>query len=100
MILFGMNFLHLWLLSVLKEVVLFDFIVSQGLNTSSVPLLGLAQLLVILLFGGDGFPLGNVILLVVHSLLLGHGEESWVLVSEEGTWLGLVVHRMPLSHRS
>lgn len=64
LLVFWMELLHRsWFL---LEVILFDLIISQGLNTGSVPLLSLTKLLVVLLLSSNGLSLGDVILIIVH----------------------------------
>ena len=62
----------------LKVVILFDFVLSEGLDSGGVPLFSLAKLLVVLLLSGNGFSAGNVVSLVVQGLLFGQGMESVV----------------------
>ena len=68
-----------WLMVLALKVVIFlDFVLSEGLDSGGVPLLGLAKLLVVLLLSGNGFSTGNVISLVVQGLLFSQGVESIV----------------------
>ena len=74
-----------WLVMLaLEDVVLLDLLLSEGLDSGGMALLGLAQLLVVLLLSGDGFPAGNVVAFIVRSLLLSQGMES--------LWHGVVRH--------
>jgi len=68
-----------WLMVLaLKDVIFLYFVLSEGLDSGGVPLLGLAKLLVVLLLSGNGFSTGNVISLVVQCLLFSQGVESIV----------------------
>jgi len=62
----------------LKVVILFDFVLSEGLHSGGVPLLSLAELLVVLLLSSNCFSAGNVVALVVQGLLFSQGMESVV----------------------
>lgn len=73
----------------LLEVILFNFIISQGFNMGSVSLLSLAKLLVVLLLSGNGLSLSDVIFIIVHRLLLSHRLDS-VLVTIQHVWLLLM----------
>lgn len=73
-----------WLVVLALEVViLLDFVLSEGLDSGGVSLLGLAELLVVLLLSGNGFPAGDVVSVIVQGLLLGEGMESvaWEVVT-------------------
>lgn len=73
----------------LEDVVLLDLFLSEGFDSGGVALLGLTELLVVLLLGGDCFPAGNVVTFIVKSLLLSQGMES--------LWHGVVRHSVVTS---
>lgn len=75
-----------WLLVLaLKVVIFFNFVLSEGLDSGSAPLLSLAKLLVVILLSGNCFSTSNVISLIVQCLLFSQGVESVVRGVVRGT---------------